>query len=395
MNYFAVGFGAVALTAVGAVDYLNQASAAGRAPGSFSVAQYIASYGARADAMREARADAAADAERDERRTRGARTYLPDAPEGWTRRAWLDGDNSPLVAPSDDGLTENAPDLLRNLSARSAKASEERRAAQTWVYERDGQMIAIRAEYMPRDDARTLTSAATDTLAALPLTARPEGWDVIGGVAYGRLSEGMGATDFTSVNGTPFSAYEAPMGLHDAVRLHVLSTAPEADLRRILARVDYDGLNSLLSHPLAHVGRNAPAIPPEVAPAAADVLLALHANLLARRGAEAQAWIERAITPENAMKMALNEFTQGWSADNIPALDPGAEPVPSAEAETQGSAIDAFEKMAGSVFGSASGGANATSTAAPSADDASKPRRLTLSGGKSCLEGSASRFCRE
>ncbi|WP_113913545.1 hypothetical protein [Roseovarius dicentrarchi] len=48
MNYFSIGFGAAAIAAVIAVDYVNQAGAAGQAPGAFAATAYLATYRARA-----------------------------------------------------------------------------------------------------------------------------------------------------------------------------------------------------------------------------------------------------------------------------------------------------------------------------------------------------------
>jgi hypothetical protein len=59
MNYFALGFGAAAVLAVGVADYANQAGAAGQAPGSYPASAYFASYGARFGVGGKARPDAA------------------------------------------------------------------------------------------------------------------------------------------------------------------------------------------------------------------------------------------------------------------------------------------------------------------------------------------------
>ncbi|MEX1234783.1 MAG: hypothetical protein WEB56_07340 [Roseovarius sp.] len=397
MNYFAIGFGVVALTALGAIDYANQANAAGKAPGQFSPGAYFATYGARVEGLRTARAEATAASERQARRKAGARVYLPKAPEGWTRRAWLDGDNS-AIEKAPDEAQHDVPEILKNMGAKSARASEERRDAQTWVYQRGEQIIAVRAEYKPREGARTLVGAMGDTLAAFPIFADSEGWDVIGGVAYGRLPGKLGASSQISGNDTPFMAYEAPMGFHDSIRLRIESNAEdEADLRNILARIDYDGLNSLLSYPLAYVGANAPQIPQDSAPEVAGMMLELHGELLDRRSAAAQAWMERAITPENVMKMALNEIAHGWGVGSIKALEPAEDPAPEADghAEVAPSAPAAPLKAIKSFAGSIMGGGKARATAQAEEPPKAKPTRLTLSGGSSCLEGSAGRFCRD
>ena len=399
MNYFAIGFGAVALIATGAIDYVNQAGKAGAAPGEFSASAYLDTFGARLGDVQMARAEAAAEADRDARRSEGARVFLPEAPGGWTRRGWLEGDNSALIVPHDDGLPDTAPALLKNLSAKSARALEERRASQSWVYQRGDRLIALRAEYSPRDDVRSVTDAAEDMLAAHAVDMRAEGWAVIEGVAFGRSSAPTGEGVFISQAGTSFDAFVAPMGLHDTVRLSVASNADEDDLRALLARIDYDGLNGLLEHPLLHVGSDAPDFPPEAEAEVADILLGIHRDLMMRRSADAMAWIERATTPENAMKLALNEVAAGWGVDGVIDLDPGAlpedaPPGPETSAQTapqpdqDATSSGSIAEFAKSLFGGGSGGEAA-------ADPPAKPGRLTLSGGTSCLEGSSGRFCRD
>ena len=396
MNYFAIGFGAVALVAVGAVDYANQANAAGKAPGHFSAGAYFGTYGARINGVREARANAAAAKVQATLRKAGARPYLPDAPAGWARRTWLDGDNSAVLVPVSGNLPNNTPDLLKNMAAKSAKSSAERRDSETWVYHKEGRIIALRAKYKPRSDARSLTGAVTDTLAAnvfVPST----GWAVIGGVAYSKTPAKLGDADasFISQAGTPFDAYEAPIGFHDAVQLSVLSNAGEDDLRAILGAIDYDGLNALLNYPLVHIGSNAPDIPQGAQPQMADLMLKMHSDLRARRGAEAQAWMQRAATPENAMKMMMNELATGWGAGGISQLDPGAAPETGqmagegaqASADTTAPDVKGVMGFAASLLGGGNGGAEPEPTP--------KPKRLMLSGGSSCLAGSAGKFCRD
>jgi hypothetical protein len=398
MNYFAIGFGAVAVAALGAIDYANQANAAGEAPGSYSAAAYFATYIARVASVRAARDQTAETSARDERREAGARIYLPDAPAGWTRRAWTEGDNSALQMPERKDLVSNVPDLLKNMAAKSAHAAEERRNAETWVYQQGDQMIAVRAKYQPRDDARSLTGAVGDTIAATAgAMAGRQGWAVIDGVAYGRTLADLAAPGarFTSRAGTPFDAFEAPIGLHDAVQISVLSNAAERDLSAVLGAIDYDGLNGLLSYSLAHIGSDAPSLPPEAEADMADAMLKMHGDLLSRRSQEAQAWMQRAMSPENAMKMMVNELAHGWGAEGLGPMDPGKAPEPELpEDETaQARGMRAIADFAALIFGDSD--AKTTETDAPKAKDTPKPGRLTLSGGTSCLQGSAGKFCRD
>lgn len=401
MNYYAIGFGAVALTALGAIDYANQASAAGETPGRFSASAYFSTFGARVDGVRQARADAAADKERDQQRSAGARAYLPDAPEGWTRRAWPDGDNSAVLRPerelsANEKAALEASSLLKNMADKSARASDERRNSETWVYQQGERVIVVQAKYKPRKEGRSLTGAVADTLNSNAIFNK-QGWAVIGGVAYGQTPPSLQdpQTSFISQVGTPFRAFEAPLGFHDAVQLSVLTNAGDDELRAVLAAIDYDGLNALLAYPLPYVGANAPDVPLESQPRMAEIMLKMHSDLLSRRSDEAQAWMERATSPENAMEMIMNELAHSWGADGIAQFDIAETPAPTLPSDeaAQAPSASAVAEFAKLIFGGDKDTPKAKDT--PKKKDTPKPGRLTLSGGTSCLEGSSGRFCRD
>ncbi len=395
MNYFALGFGAVALTALGAVDYANQASVAGQAPGTYPASAYFASYGGRMTAMREARAAAAEDKGRDARRSTGARLYLPDAPQGWSRRAWADGDNS-VIELAQPGLVANdAPDLLKNFAAKSERAAEKQRDAETWVYQNGNQIVAIRATYTAREGERNLAADVQDTLAPMGRGASgtQTGWGVIGGVAYAaqQADSNDAATPHLSLAGTPFLSLEAQLGFHDEITLTVQSNAGLAATRAILAEVDYDGLNALLTYPLPYIGSAAPTVSPETERQLATVMVDMRQDLLSRRSTHAQAWLAQATSPEGAMKLALDEVMAGLDArgGTAPAF---AGQTPQTEAN---SSADSGKGVFGGFANSVTSFFDAVPTGGASAEQAAPPKRLQLSGGASCLEGSAGRFCRD
>ncbi len=394
MNYFALGFGAVALTALGAVDYANQASAAGQAPGTYTASAYFASYGGRMTALREARAAAAEAKDREVRRSNGARPYLPDAPEGWRRRAWADGDNSAIERAQPGLVADDAPDLLKNFAVKGERAAEKQRDAETWVYQNGRQLVAIRAAYTAREGERNL-AAVQGTLAPMGRDAsgRQTGWAVIGGVAYAaqQADANDAAAPHVSLVGTPFLSLEANLGFHDEITLTVQSNTNLAATRAILAKVDYDGLNALLSYPLPYIGSAAPAISPETERQLATVMLDIRDDLLSRRSDDAQAWLAQAASPEGAMKLAVDAVKAGLGAGGgtAPAL---AGQIPQTEANSKADAgLGVFGRFANSVTSFF----DAEPTGADSAKQPAPPKRLQLSGGASCLEGSAGRFCRD
>ncbi|WP_281969096.1 hypothetical protein [Roseovarius nanhaiticus] len=324
MNYFAIGFGAVALTAVVAIDYANQANIAGAAPGSYPASAYMQSFAARWSDACDAQSDA----------TAAAAAYLPPAPEGWTRTAWP---------------TEDAP--LRG-----------------WIYRQGDTAVALWADYQA---AGSDCGASGGIMAGLAQAAKVAGtgWAVIGGTAYRHLPAGSHAKEATSAGlDAGYDAAQTTIGFDDMVTLTALSTAPESALRSLLAAADYDGLNGLLSTPLPLMGSDAPIIATANEAKAADVLLALQAGvLLANGGADL-----------DAVRAARIGVLKAGSAGRAQIALEGAVRHGAAN-------VDALNDR------------DVTSTDEPTAapEPRSKPQRLTLSGGKSCLEGSASRFCRD
>ncbi len=383
MNYFAIGFGAVALTAVGAIDYANQARAAGHAPGTFTASAYFATYAGRIDGVRDARAGAAEDKVRAARRSTGARPYLPPPPDGWTRRAWTDGDNSAIIIQQPGSVPAGAAQSLKNFAAMGEGATEKRRNDETWVYQRGADIVAIRAGYTEREGARNLAAATRDTLAAV---GQQHGWGVIGGVAYGVHPADISDPDAPHISqaGTPVVSLGAHFGFHDEIALSVQSNADTRTTRALLATIDYDGLNALLTYPLPHVGADAPDVPPEFEAQFASLMLKLRQDLLLRRTAQAQAWMARASSPENAMKIVLNEVMTGWGVGGVANVEMTAPPGAQARGDTPAE----FGSSVTSWFGAAP-------PETPEATPAAPPKRLQLSGGTSCLEGSAGRFCRD
>ncbi|MFX0547370.1 hypothetical protein ACEWPL_017685 [Roseovarius sp. S1116L3] len=338
MNYFAVGFGVVALAALGAIDYANQASIAGAAPSGYSPGAYIASFSGRFGDRCVAGNGADLPGGNPDSRAAGAEVFLPDAPESWTRSAWIKPDGNSRVA--------------------SGTAA----GIQGWIYQRGDATIALRAEHVAAGEDCNQSRWFFGKLKKVAQTAGT-GWAVIDGAAYGRAADRLDADDPVIMQfGAEYDSYESVIGFDDIVRIRVVSTAPEADLRALLSAVDYDGLNGLLSDPLPYFGSAAPDLPVGVQAKVADVLLGLQAGVaLADGGADRDA----------VMAARLSVLLAGRDAGSGAMTE------------------HAFTDLVPSEF------APVDPATGPASEGASKPSRLTLSGGKACLDGSASRFCRD
>ncbi|HEY9039236.1 MAG TPA: hypothetical protein VIN05_09885 [Roseovarius sp.] len=396
MNYFAIGFAAAALAAVGAIDYSNQAGAAGQAPGTFPASAYLATYGQRIAEMHSARADAAAQKAREGRRSAGARVYLPEVSEGWHRRGWAEGDNSPIqtakreLSAAAQAGNDAAP-MLKAFADKAERKAEAELNDETWVYQGADGLVAVRAAYHPGNGEGSIAGSAGDMLAASGVMSQMKdpGWDVIHGVAFGIVpaSAARPDTPFVSRAGTPFRTFQAAIGFDDAVHLKVYSSASDAETRAVLSAIDYDGINSLLTAPLPFIGSQAQPVAPEARQQLATLMIKIREDLLTQRSEAAQDWLQRASTPENAMTLALSEIADGWGAGGIVQVD-----LP-ATAEGQGAAPSGFGAggLGGFVKGIFGGDSDAGAQDAP----AEPPKRLKLSGGSSCLDGSSGRFCRD
>ncbi len=396
MNFYAMGFGVVALAAVGAIDYTNQSHAAGQAPGTFPASAYFATYGGRIADMRGARADAAADKAREALRSAGARVYLPEAPKGWSRRAWAEGDNSPIqivereLSAAAQAGNDAAP-MLKSFADKAERKAEALLNDETWVYQGADGLVAVRAAYHPAIGEGSIAGSAGDMLAASGAMSQMKdpGWGVVHGVAFGTVpaSAARPGAPFVSRAGTPFRTFQATIGFDDAVHLKVYSNASDTATRAVLSAIDYDGINGLLTAPLPYVGSQAQPVAPELQQQLATLMIRIREDLLTQRSAAAQEWLQRASTPENAMTLALSEIAKRWGAGE-PVQGSAAVPKAGQGAAPSGPAAGGLTGLIGGILGRGTGGPAQAAPAEP-------PKRLKLSGGSSCLEGSAGRFCRD
>ncbi|WP_306113206.1 MULTISPECIES: hypothetical protein [unclassified Roseovarius] len=304
-NFQAVGF-VVILGIVGiGLDYYQQTLKADLELGELSAGAYVETVTGRFGDVQEAKAAKTAERERKARVRGGARPYLPEAPEGWTRREWIAGDNSAITTPAREmsDVEKEALEsstLLKNMAAASAKRAEEDRNNQTWVYERGDEAISVRVRYSELPKGNTITAnAMTMVVGNLSAMAIPEGWGVIEGVAYGTYNS------FLSEDPKPYRSLNAVIGFGSEVKLEVRTNTTDEATREILTRIDYDGLNALLPNPLAHVGSGAREVPPAMQAEMATKMLEIRDDLIQQRTEAATQWLHSATSHGDAMTLAL------------------------------------------------------------------------------------------
>lgn len=348
INPYAIGFALVAITAVAGTDYAMKSRAEGLTFGAYPVGDYVTGH---LDRYR------AAEAARDKARRQGeaARLHLPEPPDGWERRAFVP-DFEAVEAARLAALPEAqraraaaaAGGLVGQMRQDKARAAASKAiAAEVWEYVRGDEVIRLSARFVAGEEGRPDPEHMR-----LMAAAGPEGYALIAGVPYMRAHAGQDMVTAPEGGGEGGAALRLEAYLGDQVRIGVFARAGEAAVRDLLAGIDHDALNLMLDQPLAAVGSMAPEAAPGDAAGLAAAAAAAH-------------------------------------RDRLPA---GAVAVPEPVAQepvAQETAVSGAGTGGGMVRLGAGGGGSirqaATATGANGADG--QPRRLQLSGGRSCLNG--------
>ncbi len=305
LNFQAVGFVFIlAIVGLG-LDYHQQTLKSDLELGELSASAYVDTITGRFSDAQEAKVAKTAERERKSRVRSGARPYLPEAPEGWTRREWAAGDNSSITTPKrelEDFEKEalESSTLLKNMAAASEKRAQEERNEQTWVYERGNEVVSVRVRYSEMPKGNTITAnAMTMVIGNLNAMAIPEGWGVIQGVPYGTYHSML------STEPKNYRSLDAAIGFGTEVKLDVRTNTTDAATREILTQIDYDGLNSLLPKPLAHVGSGAREVPLALQADLARKMFEIRDDLIQQRTEAATNWLKSATSHGDAMTLAL------------------------------------------------------------------------------------------
>ncbi|KZY48184.1 hypothetical protein A3731_06980 [Roseovarius sp. HI0049] len=288
-NPYAFGFVCVAASVAIGADYVVQAKANGSHPGEYSLADYVGSYNARLGetigAVYTAR-----------RQSKAAHIHLPEAPEGWERRAWEDPN------PDADAMLAGLP-----LTDQMAVKRELKKAAQvalfdTWDYVRGEEMVRLSARYIGNDsEERGIVALGHLVSESIYGVAGPsyQPYAVVQGVPFFEVT---GA----EVQGGAALALEAFIG--EDILIGVAANAEPDTVRGFLERIDYDSLNLMLDEPVAGVGSAAPELT-EVQE------LALATQAAERRYGPAQLVRDEAeSTPETERPTATGVKLNGGSA---------------------------------------------------------------------------------
>ena len=264
MNKMAIGFvGVLAVVGLG-VDYQQQSLRAGVPMGQFGLAAYTDSITTRFHGMKDEKARAAAEALRISNWNAGGKAYLPEAPEGWARQGFDEGEITAIVpahvskhgAKEHQGanLLANARDLPQGkvLAFGVARPEEVREsvAGRSWIYRRGDETVYVEIVLAKPQSLRKMAQASNASLAGLP-GGREDGFAVIAGVPFVEARNADGAL------ANHYRILTATLGMDDRILIRVHANASKESTREILGAIDYDALNALLPEPLETVGRDA------------------------------------------------------------------------------------------------------------------------------------------
>jgi hypothetical protein len=303
-------FAAVAITVVGALDYTMQTRKADLAFGELGVGAYFETYGERFAGMKAVQVAAA---EQGTLRRQEPRTLLPEAPEGWVMREWNEGDRARLYPQRETlaSMKDDAPDdfkafyeamendpQMRAMAAAGERAETAQEKSTIRFYQRGDSLIALELSFQREASGIGLNGGlqgnmqqnAMDIVAGnMTAMSGREGFAVVGGVAYGQSFGLFGFDDGSQDPATTVRVFRGAMG-HE-LKISARAMASDADIRDLLAQIDYDRLNKLLTTPLPDVGSNAPALAAGEDQAIADAAVNAEANAVIARGREAEAEI--------------------------------------------------------------------------------------------------------
>lgn len=186
------------------------------------------------------------------------RAYLPDAPNGWTRRHWTHGDNTWVhkqrrLSESGDTAAHNMLNSAVDGFMDHRDAYAQRRAfAAGWIYERGDEVIFIGADLLTKGSNNSMIGRGAHKVnQTFNRMNFREGYAVFQGVPY---AETMHSSEHKRL----FRSFQGRIGYGQEVRIRVRAHATIESVEMMLNHVNHAGLNQLLDQPVTGVGANTP-----------------------------------------------------------------------------------------------------------------------------------------
>ena len=273
MNYFGIGFAAIAALTVGALDYAAHAPKGEGATGG-----YIASIESRigsllAKGLEDAPPEALASA------------HLPPAPEGWESRAFTLGKTGKLAHDDMEEIEgalltsfDDSP-LFSALNEGVATSENARAAREVIEYISPGARIRLGAAHAERSGKVFREKLMRDpkSMNVKLSFGAPEVFGMVQGVMFY-------VSNRDEFDSTPVIPGSKPLFLRgyigDDIRITVYAQAPAEALVGLLNAIDYDALNAMQKRPAAGVGSSFP----EMTAGQERLLVARAQQLLGQQG---------------------------------------------------------------------------------------------------------------
>ena len=315
INIYSIGFAVTAATILAGVDYYDQSNKAGLSLGQMTPGAYIETIPNRFNSAKEEKLAEQAERERKSRWRQGGLVYLPEAPEGWERRALLEGDDSailPAEATLEGSMSTSAgKGFLQQMEARDHVKQLKERAERSWIYQRGTETVFVELRLVERPSSNSLFGVVTSAMDGTMMDAfdRNVGYGVTGGFG---LTEKLGHDGDRPYH---FRYLEGSIGFGNEVHLRVHANASREATQEILSRIDYDGLNDLLPRPVPSVGNDV-SLPDGIDPVALSLeLRRLKSEFLSLRSLEAQYKIENIDT--GAMVLSAYSMRLGGQGGDV------------------------------------------------------------------------------
>lgn len=224
-------------------DFISQAVLAGKSPAQYSFSEWTQSYAERG-------ANAARRAQLAARRDGPLRDHLPEAPSGWTRVEWAPeyfnqlSDAKPReVSANEEDIQlaiarQTASKMVSAMGAGSSKSREYKETQRSWVYTQGDKMVILRI--VPVDLG--MKERAKRTAEALGMTLGKE-LDERPLVALHRGAAFHGTNPKYREHN--YATMKAALGTGE-LEIVVQTNASDKDVDRLLSRIDYSTLYSMM-----------------------------------------------------------------------------------------------------------------------------------------------------
>ena len=271
MNLYAFGFvGVLGLVGLG-VDYHQQSAKADLPLGSMSLDQYINTYEARFLGAKAERLAKEREAQRLADWRAGGLTYLPEAPEGWTRRKYNEGSNTAIM-PDDVtyyeemAKTGGAATMMEGMKAKNASKEAGELAQRSWVYERGDEAVFVTLRLKKKVDDKSFGGVIAASMGGFDRYSHRlvRGYQVVGGVGFVELPHyggGSGLMQALENGGSEFKRAHfrrlvGTVGFNEEIEVSVHANAGTEATMEVLNAIDWDGLNGMLATPMATIGND-------------------------------------------------------------------------------------------------------------------------------------------